>query len=78
MEGSIRYRCRRCGEEFADGTVPDLGLAMGTLVTETSFPAGWRHPPGVETIHECSPGKWGRADWWGGDEILRPEKTHGG
>jgi hypothetical protein len=65
--GTLKYRCRRCGEENNSWHVPDLPLALMHIINGNPLPEDWGPAnPKLLTTHSCKDGHQGIADIIGG------------
>jgi hypothetical protein len=64
--GAPNYRCRACGEVYADCHVPDISLAMIGILFDGHTPKKWGATHGLITVHACDEANMGIADLIGG------------
>jgi hypothetical protein len=66
-QGTLKYRCRRCGEENNSWHVPDLPLALMRIIHGSPLPEDWGPAnPKMLTLHSCKDGHQGIAHLIGG------------
>ena len=71
--GSLKYKCRRCGEIGGSVHVPNYLLALSSINTNGRTPREWGMQMGITDIHACGDGNLGISDLIGA-ELDKPKE----
>jgi len=65
--GTLIYKCRRCGERVCNTDVPDIDAAVILITMGQKFPEEWGTSERLTSFHTCPDGEIGVTDLIGGE-----------